>query len=252
MDDPSPTRPVDFHCHLDLYPDMQGAFDRCERMGCTTLTVTTTPRAYARNRELAARTKHVHAALGLHPQLVAARAREIELFEELVSTTRFVGEIGLDAGKRHYPSFSKQKVIFDRSLSICARQGDKIISVHSARCARLVLDAISRSRVTETCQIVLHWFSASKVDIDRAIDLRCWFSVNEKMLRTPNGRLLIERAPEDRLLTETDCPFLEVDGQNLQAGDVSSAIELLSGLLKVRPDQIAATISNNADRILAT
>src|SRR5438034_7886507 len=96
---------VDFHCHLDLYPDHAAAVDRCESDGVFTLAVTTTPRAWPRNQELAAPTRHVRAALGLHPQLVHERAQEIDLWEELLPKTRYVGEVGLDAGPRFYKSF---------------------------------------------------------------------------------------------------------------------------------------------------
>ena len=64
---------VDFHCHLDLYPDHSTAVREADAAEVFTLAVTTTPRARPRNHELAQRTKHVRAALGLHPQLVAER-----------------------------------------------------------------------------------------------------------------------------------------------------------------------------------
>ena len=70
---------VDFHCHLDLYPDHEAAVLEADQAGVFTLAVTTTPRAWPRNHELAQRTRHVRAALGLHPQLVAERANELDL-----------------------------------------------------------------------------------------------------------------------------------------------------------------------------
>ncbi|MGB3540093.1 MAG: TatD family hydrolase [Mesorhizobium sp.] len=76
------------------------------------LTVTTTPKAWPWNHELASATCHVRAALGLHPQLVAKRAREIGLWEKLLPQTRYFGEVGLDAGPRFYKSFETQKEIF--------------------------------------------------------------------------------------------------------------------------------------------
>ena len=56
---------VDFHCHLDLYRDHAAAVAECDRLKVFTLAVTTTPRAWPRNHELAAATKYVRAALGL-------------------------------------------------------------------------------------------------------------------------------------------------------------------------------------------
>ncbi len=52
---------IDFHCHLDLYPDHAGVIAECERQEIFTLAVTTTPRAWPRNHELASPTKYVRA-----------------------------------------------------------------------------------------------------------------------------------------------------------------------------------------------
>jgi TatD related DNase len=78
---------VDFHCHLDLYPDHAAAIAQAEAAGVYTLTVTTTPKAWPRNRELTDGTRYVRAALGLHPQLVAERAGELPLWERYLSET---------------------------------------------------------------------------------------------------------------------------------------------------------------------
>lgn len=112
---------IDFHCHLDLYPDHVQAIADCERERVFTLAVTTTPKAWTRNHELTKDTKYVRAALGLHPQLVGQRAQEIGLWEELLPQTRYVGEVGLDAGPRFYRSFEAQKAVFERVLTACAR-----------------------------------------------------------------------------------------------------------------------------------
>ena len=91
---------VDFHCHLDLYPDHASLVAESDRERVATLAVTTTPKAWRRNREVAAGSDYVRVALGLHPQLVAERASELLLFEKFLPETRYVGEIGLEAGPR--------------------------------------------------------------------------------------------------------------------------------------------------------
>ncbi len=61
---------VDYHCHLDLYPDFEKLIAECEKKEIYTLTVTTTPRAWPKNLALTKNLKFVRPALGLHPQLV--------------------------------------------------------------------------------------------------------------------------------------------------------------------------------------
>src|SRR3546814_4711414 len=121
---------VDFHCHLDLYPDLKDAMARCDALRTATLAVTTAPKAFPRNRQLAMHSEFVRVGLGLHPQLVEERAGELDLFERLLSETRYVGEVGLDAGPRHYRSFELQKQTFRKILNLCAEAGGKVLSVH--------------------------------------------------------------------------------------------------------------------------
>jgi TatD DNase family protein len=122
---------VDFHCHLDLYPDYEAAIARAEAARIYTLTVTTTPKAWTRNHELTRGTHYVRAALGLHPQLVAERAGELPLWERHLPETRYVGEVGLDASPRFYKSLEAQRHVFRTVLERCAEAGGKILSVHS-------------------------------------------------------------------------------------------------------------------------
>ena len=242
---------IDFHAHLDLHRDMAAAYRRCDEIGCTTLAVTTTPKAYSRNAEFAARTENVRAAVGLHPQLVASRGGEIELFEEIAHKTRFIGEIGLDAGRAYYASFKQQKEAFERALRVCAALGRKIISIHSVRCAKQVLDHIEMTQVCEKNVVVLHWFSASLTEIKRAIELGCWFSVNEQMLKVNTGHNLIKLTPQDRILTETDSPFLEISGVPIQCGEVQGVLQRIAAAWEVDVSETRKRVAKNARSALS-
>ncbi|WP_341213722.1 Qat anti-phage system TatD family nuclease QatD [uncultured Limimaricola sp.] len=244
------TAPVDFHCHLDLCPDMRGAFDRCEAVRCITLAVTTTPKAFRRNQAMAGSNRYVHAALGLHPQLVAERADELTLFEEAAPSTRFIGEVGLDAGRRFYPSFALQTQVFERAMTLCARLGDKVISLHSVRTAKQVLDIVERTGVHRTCTPILHWFTGSKSEIRRAIDLGCYFSVNEQMLKTLRGRSLLETVPLARLLTETDAPFQSGADGPKAPGDIEGAVSMIAESHQIRAEYIKASVRATAKALV--
>src|SRR5690348_7919218 len=126
---------VDFHCHLDLYRDHEAIFQKCRRDQVEILSVTTTPRAWAKNLELTAGAPNIRIGLGLHPQLVAEGMDEFLLFQKLLPETKYVGEVGLDASPRFYKSFETQKKMFEGVLRSCAREGGKILSIHSVRCA---------------------------------------------------------------------------------------------------------------------
>ena len=222
---------VDFHCHLDLYPDHAAAVAAAERARVRTLAVTTTPRAWPRNHALATRTRHVRAALGLHPQLVAERGAELSLWEEYLPQARYVGEVGLDAGPRFYRSLEQQRAVFTRVLQACARFGNKVLSVHSVRAVTPVLDLIEAHLPPPHGQVVLHWFTGTKAEARRAIDLGCYFSINAEMLRADRHRVLVAALPLDRLLTETDGPFTTCNGRQAVPADVLGTI---GGLARAR------------------
>lgn len=241
---------IDFHCHLDLYPNHAAAVREADAAGVFTLAVTTTPKAWARNHELTRGTRHVRAALGLHPQLVHSRADEIALWETLLPQTRYVGEVGLDAGPRFYKSLDQQKEIFARVLQACANAGGKIITVHSVRAAKAVLDHVEAHMPKGNNCVVLHWFTGTKSEAARALDMGCYFSINGMMLKTERATALIRTLPIERILSETDGPFTEVDGRPSKPGDVANTVQSLAELLDLPPMTLASAMRDNLRRML--
>lgn len=238
-------RYVDFHCHLDLYPDLDAAIRRCDDHAVATLAVTTTPRAFPRNLESARKSKFVRVALGLHPQLVPDRAQEVSILEDLLPETRYVGEIGLDASPRFYRSFDKQKEVFERILRACSRVGDKVLSVHSVRAAKHVLDMIETCLPPDRGRVVLHWFTGSPGEARRAVEMGCYFSVNERMFNSPKIEALLQVIPSDRILTETDGPFVVRNGSPVAPGEVTKVLARLAKHERVEEHEIERRVRAN-------
>lgn len=243
---------VDLHVHLDLYEDHARLITESDEAEVATLAVTTTPKAWRRNRQLAERSRHVRVALGLHPQLVAERSGELALFEHLLPEARYVGEVGLDAGPRFYRSFSEQERVFERILRLCAEHGDKILTIHSVRAVGKVLGHLERSLPSSRGRAVLHWFTGTAAEARRAVDLGCYFSINSEMLQSPKHRTLVETLPIDRLLTETDGPFVERDGRPTRPADVLRTVSDLAILRKLPAEAMAEQIVGNLDTLVRT
>ena len=242
---------VDFHCHLDLYPDHAVAVRNADAAGVFTLAVTTTPRAWPRNHELAQCTKHVRAALGLHPQLVAERENEIELWDRYLSETRYVGEVGLDAGPRFFKSLDAQKRVFQHVLQRCAEAGGKIITTHSIRSAKAVLDLVEAHLPPERGKIVLHWFTGTQSEAKRALELGCYLSINAGMLDKERHAAMVQTIPLDRILTETDGPFTRTGERPSQPVDVAIVVEALGRLRGMQAAEMADVIRGNLRALLA-
>jgi TatD DNase family protein len=209
---------IDFHCHLDLYDDPSAVGRRATSEGIYLLAVTTTPRAWEGSRALFAPFPRVRVGLGLHPQVVAERHTEIDLLCRLIPEARYVGEVGLDGSPECQGSADAQLRVFPRALAACADHGGRILSLHSRNAASPVLDALET--YAQAGLPVLHWFSGTLKELDRAINLGCWFSVGPAMLRTQKGRALVGAMPRDRVLTETDGPFTQHRRAPLMPWDV--------------------------------
>ena len=241
---------VDFHCHLDLYPDFEAAVAKAEAARIYTLTVTTTPKAWPRNHELTRGTRYVRAALGLHPQLVAERPGELALWERYLPETRYVGEVGLDAGPRFYKSLDAQKQVFRKVLERCADAGGKILTVHSVRSVPTVLEMIERYLPHDRGVVVLHWFTGTKAEARRATALGCYFSINAEMMRSDRGRALVAGLPMDRLLTETDGPFTQIDGRPTVPTDARRAIDAIARVRHLTAEVIDKAVRANLQTLL--
>lgn len=241
---------VDFHCHLDLYPDHEAIIAESELARVATLAVTTTPKAWLRNCELTVNSSFVRVGLGLHPQLVSEREGEMALLEHYLPSARYVGEIGLDASPRFYHSFEAQERVFTRILHACAEQKNKILSIHSVRTTAKVLGHLEKSNLLENSKAILHWFTGTAAEARRAVELGCYFSVNEEMLRSAKHRKLISCIPLNRLLTETDGPFVQSQGTIIRPKDVHRAVYEIAQIHNISNATAAVTILNNLKKLV--
>lgn len=247
----STSRLVDFHCHLDLYPKHSEMVDECERQGIFTLSVTTTPRAWPHNQALTSGMRHVRIALGLHPQLVRQHADEIGIWRELLPQARYIGEVGLDAGPRFYDSLETQKDVFATVLRECAKQGEKILTIHSVRSVRIVLDMIEAHLPQGRGKFVLHWFTGTRSEAERAVRLGAYFSINGEMLRNDRHRKMVTSLPPEKLLTETDGPFTKVGNRVSMPADVQRTVEELAQLRAIPAREISELVINNLKHLVS-
>lgn len=239
----------DFHCHIDLYPDPLGIISACDRDRIMTLAVTTTPKAWPQNRKWTSRSDFVHSAVGLHPELVGERYQEIELLERYVGESSLIGEIGLDGSPKYRDSWENQKDVFSRVLKKAQTLGGRVVSIHSRRAAKEVVEMIRELTTPDRVLCILHWFSGTKSVAMQAASVGCYFSVNSQMLQSKQGSEFVKALPSDRLLTETDGPFTKVANRSNVPRDVLSLPERIAELRGTSTEQIYDEISRNARHV---
>lgn len=242
---------VDLHCHLDLFPDPRAAVDRAAASGVYTLAVTTTPSAWPGTCRLVGGAPRIRVGLGLHPEIAHERAGELDRFEAHLPEARYVGEIGLDGSPQHRPHQAVQSHVFSTILQTTARAGGRVLSIHSRRATTPVLDLLAAA--PDAGIPVLHWFTGTRSELARAVAMGCWFSVGPGMLKSSSGLERVRAMPLDRIITETDGPFVQTSSGPVGPWDIP---RFLGEFAKVigKPVQDAAelvdlnfrTLSNNA------
>ncbi len=245
----SPTRVpalIDTHCHLDLYPDVGAAIRKAEAAEVLTLAVTNTPSVFAHMVAMVGKAQSVRAALGLHPELAHERHRELPLFRELMGKTRYIGEVGLDYVTSDDSRRRVQLAALATIVEWCGEAGNKVVTVHSRRAAEDVVDLFGTFRGT----YILHWYSGSVRTLRRALANGAYVSVNPAMARSARSMAVISQVPKERVLTETDGPFVTIGNRPAHPEDVGLAVHRLAELWNVDAHEARAIVYNNLERIL--
>ncbi|MFD0962143.1 TatD family hydrolase [Paenibacillus chungangensis] len=204
----------DTHTHLDskkFEGDRDGVIQRAQEAGvglCVNIGFDreTIPTTIA----LAEAYDFIYAAVGWHPvDSIHMKPEDLEWIEELCSHEKVVaiGEIGLDY---HWDTSPKevQHRVFREQIAL-ARKVDKPIVIHN-RDAHEDVVRILREENADEVGGVMHCFSGSWETAKKCLDMGFYISfggpVTFKNARVPKE--VLEKVPLDRLLIETDCPYL--------------------------------------------
>jgi len=239
---------IDMHCHLDLYPNALDILERTNQDNIFTLAVTTSPRAWLATTEVFKNYSNIYVSLGMHPEIIESKSNEIDLLMGNIKKTNFIGEVGIDGSSRYSKTFALQKEVFENVLKESEKQKGKIISIHSRKAVKTVLDSIEK--YPRCGKAVLHWFSGTQKELERAISLDCWFSVNPKMLKSKKGLSLIKKIPKNRLFPETDGPFVSIDNNFLYPWDAISISNELAFLWECYENEVLLQMKQNLKKLI--
>jgi len=242
--DPRPY--IDTHFHLDLYSSPEQTARQIEDKKVYTISVTNTPSVFKHTEALTRELKYVRPALGLHPELAAERTSELDLMLDLLPRTRYVGEIGLDYASSSQENQRIQRQVFEKILDKCSAEGGKVLTIHSRKAAQDVVSMLRGFHGTP----ILHWYSGSKETLEQALSNGCYFSANPAMARTKKFEKLLSWIPKERLLTETDGPFVEVSGEPAEPKDTSLVVKQISRVWGVSARVGREKIFSNFKRLL--
>jgi TatD DNase family protein len=244
---------IDTHAHLDAFEDPDEVLARARAAGVRRVVNVATSVPSAREAlELCEREEGVYAALGLHPH-EAGSVDEGDLAElrELLGHPRAVavGETGLDYHRDLAPR-GRQAEVFRAQRSLAAELGKPIV-IHS-RAADADTVAALRELPADV-RVVLHCFSSSAL-LEPALD-RGWYVSFAGNVTYPKARELrwaAARVPAERLLAETDSPYLAPQTVRGQRNEPAHVLHTLATLADVRgedPTALAERIDANAAQL---
>jgi TatD DNase family protein len=242
----------DMHCHLDFLEDPRSFAAAAAVRGMGFFAATVTPQGFLATRDALVQAPNVCLGVGLHPWWVhdgRCAQSDAELVARLVQDVRFVGEVGLDFGKRCASSRESQIAAFKRIAQACADEGGKVITVHAVRSADTALDVLEQTGCLLRNQVIFHWYSDSNEALWRAVRAGCFFSVNMRMLSTRRGREYARVLPADRLLLETDLPPENEPGFPLDTWEADLR-EALSALDAIRGAEMALQVAQTSRALL--
>lgn len=237
---------IDTHCHIDLYPNPSQVAVDADRAGVLTVIVTNLPSAFDRAHPYVQQMRNIRLALGLHPLLAAQHHSEKAHFTEFVRRTSYIGEVGLDFSRAGSSTRELQCESFRFVLQVL-RGKPKFITVHSRQAEAAVLDLLDEEKRSP---VVFHWYSGPLTLLTRAVAAGHYFSINPAMVSSAKGRRIIDTLPPDRVLSESDGPFVRVNQRPAIPADVGIAEEYLARVWQVKCHEASAKIRGNFLRLI--
>jgi TatD DNase family protein len=237
---------IDTHAHLDMCEDPGAAVARAHEAGVTRiLTVGTEPRSWAASLELAARHESVSAILGLHPHEAAS---DFDGLPDLLRDERVVGvgETGLDFFRDYAPR-DTQRAAFARQLELAAEAG-KAVVIHSRSADDETAEMLARFEGT----VILHCFSSPHL-LPSALERGYYvsFAGNATYPSASDLRLAATQVSADRILAETDTPYLAPQPLRGRPNEPAFVLHTLAALAAARaeePRELERRIEENANR----
>lgn len=263
---------VDSHCHIagpEFDEDREAVIERAWAAGLCYLLVIPSgePEHLGEAQALAEKHDGIYAAAGIHPHEAQKTADgDFESLEKIAARPKLVaiGEIGLDYYYDHSPREAQQEVL-KRQLELAHRASLPVI-IHCRDAwpdfRRIMKEFLGRSRAngsgtnSEWRGGILHCFTGTLEDASELMEMGFMVSFAGNITFKNAGPLrdVARQIPLDRLLAETDCPFLSpvpFRGQRNEPMRVREVTMQLAGLHGLSEEEIGANLVRNFERFFS-
>ena len=244
---------IDSHCHLYYEPyinDIQATINDCKKYNISKLLSIGVDLPTSKlNIELAEKYKEIYCTVGIHPNLTTAIKKDhLEELQSLINLSNKIigiGETGLDYYRDHDKKL--QFFYFEEQIKIAKKHNLPLI-VHT-RNAEDDTYAIIKKNTDNITNFIIHCFSGSFEFAKKCIDLGCYisFSGNITFKNADNIRNVCKQVGMDRILIETDSPYLTPHPFRGQKNHPSNLKYVCSEIARIKKldEQLVSSITTN-------
>jgi len=249
---------IDTHCHLDFpefASDLDDVLSRAENAGVKyIINVASSLKGSVKSAELALKYPQIFATAGVHPHHADSVGeeciRKIENIAEKNKKVVAIGEVGLDY-YRNISSKENQINCFISFIGLSKRLGLPLV-IHAREAAKETFDVLKKEK--GSVKGVFHCFSMGKDFIKEVLDLGFYisFTCNVTFDNAHKLRDAVKSVPIERLLLETDAPFLapqKFRGKRNEPAYLVYLVETLSGIFGMPKGKIEDITTENARRL---
>ena len=246
---------IDTHCHLDFPEfknDLDNVIDNAHANNVQYLiNVASSLEGCYNGKELSSKYENMFYTLGIHPHYAKdVTDNDYAKIKELLGDKRIVaiGEIGLDYFRYLSPK-KEQKEVFIKFLHMGKDESLPLI-VHTRDSLSDTVD-IMQNELGNSIEAVIHCFSGDKEFLKAVLDLgmHVSFTCNVTYKKAQDLRDVLKYVPMDRLMLETDAPFLSpqaLRGKRNEPANLVHLVAFISEFLNISKDEIENRTTKNA------
>jgi TatD DNase family protein len=245
---------TDAHIHLsdnEYSDDMEYTLTAMDKMKIRACCVSMDNQSSKSTLVLSQRSSLILPFIGIHPEKADDDLNTmIDLVTQNSNKISGIGEIGLD---KTYVSdeagFSRQVLVFQNMLSLAEKLG-KPVSIHSRRTLDEIFSILPSYSIKG---VLLHWFSGSKKQLQKAMELDCFVSYGPAMVYSEDKQVLLSQTRLDKILLETDGPvrFSRCFGlKTAQIEFLPSVLFCAASILNKSYDEMLLVAERNSDSYL--
>ena len=246
---------IDSHAHLDLLEDPQAALDRARQAKVIhVVAIGVDLETSVKAAEFAEKEKDVSFCPGIHPHDAAGAPPDFpkQLFE-LAQNKGAVGwgECGLDYFYNKSPK-EIQRRVFSEQIEAAKKAGLPLV-IHDREAHEEILALLAEQDAGQVGGVI-HCFSGDEIIAQKALDLGFHLGITGTITfpKSEGLRRAVAITPLDRLLVETDCPFLAPvpkRGKPNEPSYLPYTVAALARVLEKDPEKLALATSQNTNRL---